>query len=512
MKKKRYAIIALSLLAGAFLACAILGTLILTGTTAIATPYGIPFWVLAVVFFGLGTFLIKALYDQRKLQTQLQLENQYILGVDSDFYNQHQFEARARIIRALRRNRGLKQYIVCFTFAPLSISSNPRHNSEISGFNYAISRLLEERFFGKRNKARFGTAFGFSRGAFLLYLCVEDEMEVREICASLLDDLYKLTEKEKIRVVARPFFGIYETNGRENVVYAIDNAQIARQFGEDAFDSVTFYHESFRITASRDDIAEIEKALDKEEFVVYYQPKYSLKEKRFISAEALVRWNSPEHGLLGPASFIDKAESAGLINNIDLYVFEHSLMDLATQRKKGRRVLPVSVNFSLYEFFSPNFLDVFMGCLDKYKIPPTLVEVEITETTSQSNQFMSISLIKKLQEKGVRVLMDDFGVGYSGIDNLRKIPFDAIKIDKSFTDHIIEDQKVASIVKYIVELGHLNDIEVIIEGVDNAEEVALLKKLRIDTIQGFFYAKPMPLEEFDLFLKENPYERKGGHQ
>ena len=512
MKGKKRIIASSIALGGVTIGLITIGTIAFAGILGIPPLYGIPFWLLALATFGIAANLVKGFHDRRQIYTQLQLENLYTLGTKTNFYNQYQFENFVRALRLRRKNRKLKHYILSFTFAPLFVTSNPRHNGEISGFNYAITQLLDEEFYGKKSKLRSSVSFGFARGAFLLYACVDGEETIRDLCSRLLDAIYKLGEKEKVRVVIQPFFGVYETNTHDNVAYAIDNAHIARQYGEDAFDTVTFYHESFRVSASKDDISEIEAALDKEEFVVYYQPKYSLKEKRFVSAEALVRWNSPVHGLLGPASFIEKAETAGLLSSIDLYVFEHALIDLSEQRKKGRRVLPVSVNFSLYEFFSPNFLDTFMGMLEKYKVPPTLVEVEITETTSQANQFMSISLIKKLQERGVRVLMDDFGVGYSGVNNLRKIPFDAIKIDKSFIDMILEDTKVQSIVRFIVELGHLNDLEVIVEGVDNAEEVALLKHLHADTIQGFYYSKALPLDEYELFLKENGFEGKGGRR
>ena len=206
--------------------------------------------------------------------------------------------------------------------------------------------------------------------------------------------------------------------------------------------------------------------------------------------------------------FIDKAEAAGMISLIDNYIFENVLKDLSTQLRKGRRVLPVSVNFSIYEFYSQGFINNLMGLLNKYNVPPRLIEVEITETTSQANQFISISIIKKLREIGIRVLMDDFGIGYSGIDNLRKIPFDAIKIDKSFADAVLDDEKTRSIVKMMVELGHLNGLEVIIEGVDNQKQVELLRRMKIDTIQGFYYSKALSLENLDEFLKENIYEKK----
>ena len=206
--------------------------------------------------------------------------------------------------------------------------------------------------------------------------------------------------------------------------------------------------------------------------------------------------------------FIDKAENAGMISLIDNYIFERALRDISSQIRKGRRVLPVSVNFSIYEFYSQGFIDNLVSLLAKYNVPAHYVEIEITETTSQANQFLSISIIKKLKEIGIRVLMDDFGVGYSGIDNLRKIPFDAIKIDKSYADHVLDDEKTKSIIKFMVELGHINGVEVIIEGVDNQKQVDLLRRMKIDTIQGFYYSQALPLEKLDAFLRDNVYEKK----
>ena len=509
----RFYLAALILTATLFLSLAVLGTLIFANVLGIDRPFGIGFYLGALAVFGFVVSAIRGLYDRVQLDKQLELENLYTLGQRTNFFNLYQFEARVRAIRNTFRNRKKRQFVIDFGFAPNSISSNPRHSEEISAFNYAIAELLTHKFYGdkKNRKLRLysSNSFCFHRGSFLIYSCCSGEEEVKDLCTTLLSEIYALGEQESVRVLVQPFFGIYETSPRDNLTFAIDNAQIARINAEDTFDTICFYHESFRVTTSKDDIKELEDALTNEELVVYYQPKFSLKEKRVVSSEALVRWNSPKYGLLSPASFIEKAENAGLISNIDLYVFEHALIDLAEQRKKGRRIVPVSVNFSLYEFFSPNFLTMFKEMLEKYKIPPVLVEVEITETTSQSNQFMSVSIIKKLKDLGVRVLMDDFGIGYSGIDNLRKIPFDAIKIDKSFTDLIVQDEKTRSIVKLINDLGHLNDIEVIVEGVDSQAEIDILKKIRVDTIQGYYYSKPLPLNEFEQFLKENPFEGKG---
>ena len=259
-------------------------------------------------------------------------------------------------------------------------------------------------------------------------------------------------------------------------------------------------------TDSSNLLEEIKLALENNEFVPYYQPKFSLKKKEIVSCEALARWNSPTKGLLTPAVFVEKAEQYGLLSSIDIYIFEAALKDLSESIKRGRRVVPVSCNFSLYEFFSHAFIDTIMNLLEKYQIPPTLVEIEITETTSQANQFLSVSVIKKLKDLGIRVLMDDYGVGYSQIDNLKNIPFDAIKIDKSFSDLLLTDTKTQSIVKFLVELGHINDMEVIIEGVEKKEQVDILRRMGVDTIQGFYYSKALSFDDFQNFLKNNPFE------
>ena len=504
--------IGLGILGAGFLSLLIIGIVAMAGGFGNAGAIEIPTLLGAFLFLTFILYALKAIVDRRNIYAQLELENLYTLGHRTRFYNIYQFTNRVRAVRNSVRLKGKKQFLISFSFAPLSITSNPRHNEEVSNLNYVISEFLTKRFHGDKKgplAMLHSNVFCFHRGEFLLYDFAADVEEVKALASELSDEIYKIGVQEKARVLIQPFFGVYEADPHDNLTLATDNAQIARSFGEEAFETLTFYHDSFRISSSKDEIAEIEAAIDNQELVVFYQPKYSIKEKRFISSEALVRWNSPKYGLLSPASFIEKAENAGLISQIDLYVFEHTLIDLAEALKRGRRVMPVSVNFSLYEFFSPNFLQVFTGLLEKYKVPPTLVEVEITETTSQANQFMSISIIKKLKDKGVRVLMDDFGIGYSGIDNLRKIPFDAIKIDKSFTDLLVEDEKTRSIIKLIIELGHSNDIEVIIEGVDNAAQVEILRRLKIDTIQGFFYSKPLPLDQYEVFLRTNGFEGKG---
>ena len=322
------------------------------------------------------------------------------------------------------------------------------------------------------------------------------------------NECYRMVNEDKVRLWIQPFFGINKVSEDSAVASAIEDVLIARDRSEKNYESFTYFKKSFREDeggASN----EIAQALDNNEFLPYYQPKFSLTDGEFVSAEALARWDSPIYGLVGPAKFIDKAERAGLLNAIDSRIFELAVKDISENIKRGRRVLPVSVNFSLYEFFSRNFLNMIVDTLKKYQVPTKYIQIEITETTSQVNKFLSLSVIKKLKDIGIRVLMDDFGVGYSQIENLKQIPFDGIKIDKSFTDRIVTDEKTRTITKFLIELGHANNMEVIVEGAETKAEIDLLRKMKVDTVQGFYYSRPLSFEKYNELIKANNFEKKG---
>lgn len=470
---------------------------------------GILLLVISIPIAVAGSFAFKTTIDQIGFINRLTLENSYTLGQEVIFYNFDTFKTEAGRAFKRRSNRNKYMYLIAFTAANASVTSNTFHNDMVTRLNYRVSQFLGELYSNKRgNYSSRNAIYGFNRGIFLIAMFCKEREHVPALIDIISQNVFKIVEEQKLRVLVQPFFGIKEMSEDDNIVGAIEDTMIARSVSESNFETYTFFNDSFKIESTNQDINELEEALSNNEFVVYYQPKYSLKEKKFISAEALARWNSPKYGLLSPSAFIDKAQNAGLISTLDNYIFEKSLADLSDALRRGRRVLPISINFSLYEFYSHRFIDKVVELLEKYHVPPHLVEIEITETTSQSNQFLSISVIKKLKDIGIRVLMDDFGVGYSGIENLRNIPFDAIKIDKSFTDLILTDEKTRSIVKLLADLGHLNDIEVIIEGVDNKDQVDLLKKMKVDTIQGFYYSKPLSEKDYEIFLKQNAFEKE----
>lgn len=448
---------------------------------------------------------------------QLINENIYNLGEATEFYDIHAFDQRVTALSKKRRAKSKKgQYIVAFTASTLIAVQNLDRDESYALFNGAtakiIERILTEEDKKKRRRGR-GNAFCFNHGVFLIYLPVDEEHDIRILVNLIIDELFKIDQSGFVSSVSvSPFFGVAPLEQGVSIVEIVENASIARNVSERNFETITYYHESFRRRSSRGDIEEITQALKNNEFVVHYQPKFNLATRRFISSEALVRWDSKKYGLVAPAKFIPLAEAAGLIHEIDTFVFKKVCEDLNEAKRRGRRIIPVSINFSLYEFFSTNFLNSILKLLEEYKISPSYIEIEITEATSQANTFMSVSIIKKLRDRGIRVLMDDFGVGFSNIGNLRKIPFDAVKIDKSFIDDIVTDAKSRAIIKFLIELCQANEMEVIAEGVDNKEQCEILRKLKCNTIQGFYYSKALPIKEYEKFLMNNPFEKKEANE
>ena len=469
---------------------------------------GIIFSTFLIIFSVIFGATLRYYRSRIRFFNSLQEENYYTLGVRSTFYNLEAFKDK---IRSLERKRSLKdknRYVLAFSPTSTSVVGGVNRNRVLQSLNQTLAAFINRIMLTRENPdfTRKNSVYAFDRNSFLFYLFTDDENKVHALIGQLSNECFRLVNEEKIKIWVQPFSGICRVEEDDTSLTAlIEKAIIAKTQSEQNIESFSYFKEGFmnKDSSVAEDILE---GIEKHEFVPYYQAKYSFKEKRFVSAEALARWQTPD-GIVAPAKFIERAGRAGLLNAIDLSIFEATMKDVGDLLKRGRRVLPVSVNFSLYEFFSANFLEKIVAVLEQNQVPPTLLEIEITETTSQVNKFLSLQVIKKLKDLGVRILMDDFGTGFSQIENLRQIPFDAIKIDKSFTDRIINDEKIRSIVRFLVQLIHDNDMEAIVEGVETKEQVEMLRKMKVDTIQGFYYSKPLPISEYQNLLKSNEFEK-----
>ncbi|MCC0646572.1 MULTISPECIES: EAL domain-containing protein [unclassified Clostridioides] len=293
--------------------------------------------------------------------------------------------------------------------------------------------------------------------------------------------------------------GIYFVEeGEVDAQKAVNKANMARSVAKGKNINYAIYNEDVRNKLSEESIIldDIKTALVKNQFEVYYQPKFSLVNGDMIGSEALIRWNHPEHGFISPAIFIPIAEKSQLILKIGRFVFERVCIDLSKWEKQGKKLVPVSVNLSRVELYQPDIVKFINMTIQTYNIHSNLIELEITETVAINELNILKSVLNELRKYGFSISMDDFGTGYSSISCLRDMPIDVLKLDKSFLNGIENDEKSRNIAKSIVSLAKSLDLVVIIEGVESKKQAELMKQFGCDLVQGFYFARPMPVQNF----------------
>jgi diguanylate cyclase (GGDEF)-like protein/PAS domain S-box-containing protein len=246
--------------------------------------------------------------------------------------------------------------------------------------------------------------------------------------------------------------------------------------------------------------AALRRALDYDEFELFYQPKIDLRSGRTAGAEALIRWHSPERGLVSPGLFIPLAEETGLISRIGDWVLEEACRQLVLWRERGLAPVSVAVNVSGLQFLDPGFADKVAGLLTGHQLDPALLELELTESSVMSEPERAIAQLTLLSEMGVAVSIDDFGTGYSSLSYLKRLPVNTIKIDRSFVHGVDHQTDNAAIVKAILGLGDALGMSIIAEGVETEGEARHLKDAGCPTVQGFKYARPLPAAEFEAWV------------
>jgi len=247
--------------------------------------------------------------------------------------------------------------------------------------------------------------------------------------------------------------------------------------------------------------SELRNAVEQNEFVLYYQPQLCLKTNTVLRAEVLVSWQHPKRGIVPPDSFIPFAEQTGAIRKISRWVLEHVCILLAAWQQSDVK-LGLCVNLSARDLTAPGFLEFVDGLLNKYRIDRTLLSLEITESAAMEDPVQCLHTLKRLRELGMRLSIDDFGTGYSSLSYLKRLPVAEIKIDKSFVLNMDNDADDDKIVRSTIDLGHIMDLEVIAEGVETAASLQCLREYGCDFAQGYFIARPMPVDRFENWLKE----------
>ncbi len=241
----------------------------------------------------------------------------------------------------------------------------------------------------------------------------------------------------------------------------------------------------------------MEEALNNEEFQVYIQPKYSPLNGKLVGAEALVRWISPTEGFIAPNRFIPIFEDTGFITQLDDYMISHVAKLQAEWMIRGRKMVPVSVNVSRAHFAQEGLAEHICELVDAYGPRHELIELEVTESAFFDDKDILVETVKQLKAYGFRVSMDDFGAGYSSLNSLKDIPLDVLKLDGEFFRGEDDDGRGEIVVKEAIQLARNLDMRVVAEGIERKDQVDFLAGQGCDMIQGFYFAKPMPVSEFE---------------
>ena len=256
---------------------------------------------------------------------------------------------------------------------------------------------------------------------------------------------------------------------------------------------------------------DLRRAVEEHQFIVYFQPKYNIQcdPPRLSSAEALIRWRHPELGMISPGTFVPLFERNGLIHVVDNYVWEQTVRQIAAWREKLGFTLPVSVNLSRTDIFDPALEKNLLHLVESNGLTPKELKLEVTESAYTDNADQLISVIENLRGYGFEIEMDDFGSGYSSLNMLSSLPIDVLKMDMRFIQNVREDVREFRLVELILDIARYLDVPVVAEGVETAEQLALLRKAGCELVQGYYFSKPVPPEEFEkLIIKQLELDRR----
>lgn len=331
---------------------------------------------------------------------------------------------------------------------------------------------------------------------------MQEAVQVAEKIVHLLSEPLPIDE-QNIYISTSMGISLYPEDGTtlETLVKKADQAMYyAKQNGRNQF---AFYFDDLKIDSKRVLLLdnELRKAIKQNDFTLNFQPKISLEDEIVIGMEALIRWTNDQLGFVSPAEFIPYAEETGLIIPMSECVFRLACEAHLRLREEMDNVLPIAINISSIHFHQSDFIDTVKMIFEAYNCSPQDFELELTERTVMNNERDSIRKLVQLKNMGFKLSIDDFGTGYSSLSYLVQFPLDYLKIDRSFIQYITSIADKQAVVDAIIQMAHRLHMKVIAEGVEQKDQVKLLEKLGCDMIQGYYYAKPMPLDEFVAFLE-----------
>ena len=338
-------------------------------------------------------------------------------------------------------------------------------------------------------------------------VCIEGEEESAE---EITEKLRKELETYPIDMVVDVSCGVYHVHSVDKSINIMcDRAHLAvNSIKGNYARHVAVYDDSHRETMIHTQLilSEMNTALTEKQFKVYLQPKYNMNTEKIIGAEALVRWAHPERGIIPPSDFIPIFEHNGFIGQLDIYMFEETCRLLRRWLDEGREAVPVSVNLSRVDFYNPKLSDNLHRIAEQYQIPLGLIELEVTESAYVSDSRAVHDHIQQLRERGFKILMDDFGSGYSSLNMLKEAPVDQIKLDMNFLSASDPYGRAETILHMVIAMGKALSIPVLAEGVETKSQVEMLKSYSCSLAQGYYYARPLTVDKFEELLRNQGEE------
>jgi diguanylate cyclase (GGDEF)-like protein len=284
------------------------------------------------------------------------------------------------------------------------------------------------------------------------------------------------------------------------------NAEAALKHAKLTGERASFYSPELnaRVNAQIELEGLIRAAIGSDQFFMHYQPKVDVSSGKIVGAEALIRWKHPTKGFISPAQFIPLAENTGLIIPIGKWVIDTVCAQQSTWRAQGIPIVPVAINISAMQFKASDIFKDVQAALVAHELSPGHIELELTETLVMQDPSAAEETMRSLRDAGFHLSLDDFGTGYSSLAYLKRFPFSSVKIDRAFVTDITTNTCDAAIARAIICIGHSLQLKVVAEGVETAEQVQLLRESGCDQIQGFYFSRPVPADQFAGMLRAQP--------
>ncbi|MFL8800843.1 MULTISPECIES: EAL domain-containing protein [unclassified Clostridioides] len=453
----------------------------------------------AIIIILLSFLLLLKSKNNKRIESLLYRDS--LTGI----WNLNKFSKEA--IKSLRNAEGGLYVIVYLDIKQFRMINDTLGFSEGDEILCALAKVLQNTVSSEESCAR------VSADQFVMLLkynswdCLKERLF--KIDTQLNDWIEKMRKTYQLILV----FGVYIVNEVEkhDISLMLDLANYARRNTEITHRScIVLYDMAMREEGlhQRNLTDRMQIALEHGEFIPYFQPKVDMNTNRLVGSEALVRWNYPDKGIISPGEFIPYFEKNGFVVEIDFYIYEEVCKMLKRWMDLGLNISPVSCNFSRIHFNNEGFSERLIEIADSYKIPHKYLEIEVTESIFIENLNQILSHFNQLKESGFPISIDDFGSGYSSLGLLQQFSIDIIKLDRTFIQTGMHGSREQAVVCGVVNIAKELNMKVICEGVESIEQVRILKEIGCYLAQGYFYAKPMPQDDFEQLLKNPVLEIK----